>query len=176
MIALHSPSVAAQVVVQEDSIVVVIDSTSVANAADAVAEALGKKEEKKARFFNGFGVGADFVGLVQKITGSDWAQMEVLARMNIRERFFPVFELGLGEADHEGRDLDNHFHVRSPYFRLGCDYNIRYKHLDGYRFFIGLRCSTNRAVHQQCKHRYNCNGDQRIAENKSPATGTQGIL
>lgn len=139
MIALHSPSVAAQVVVQEDSIVVVIDSTSVANAADAVAEALGKKEEKKARFFNGFGVGADFVGLVQKITGSDWAQMEVLARMNIRERFFPVFELGLGEADHEGRDLDNHFHVRSPYFRLGCDYNIRYKHLDGYRFFIGLR-------------------------------------
>lgn len=122
-----------------DSVVVVVDSTSLAGSAEAVAEALGKTPEKKARFFNGFGVGVDFVGLVQKSIGADWAQMEVLARMNIRERFFPVFELGLGEADHEGRDLDNHFHVRSPYFRLGCDYNIRYKHLDGYRFFVGLR-------------------------------------
>ena len=115
-----------------DSIVVNLDSTT-------VAEALGQKAEKKVHFINGFGVGVDFVGLVQKAIGADWAQMEVLARMNLKERFFVVFELGLGEADHEGRDLDNHFHVRSPYFRLGCDYNIRHKHPDGNRFFVGLR-------------------------------------
>lgn len=123
---------------QADSVVVVVDSASVAEAADAVAEALGKKK-KKIHFFNGFGVGIDLVGLVQKVAGSDWSQMEVLARMNIKERYFPVFEMGLGEADHEGRDLDNRFRLRSPYFRVGCDYNIRAKHADGYRFFVGLR-------------------------------------
>ncbi|MBR4534656.1 MAG: hypothetical protein IKO85_09000 [Bacteroidaceae bacterium] len=122
-----------------DTTVVVLDSTTVADAAEAVAEILGKKPEKKVHFINGFGVGADLVGLIQKIAGSDWSQMEVLARMNIKERFFPVFELGLGEADHEGRDLDNRFHVRAPYFRVGCDYNIRAKHVDGNRLFVGLR-------------------------------------
>lgn len=132
-------SPAPQVVAQGDTVVVTVDSTTVADAAGAVAEALGKKEARKVHFINGFGVGADFVGLVQKVSGSDWSQLEVLARMNIKERFFPVFELGLGEADHEGRDLDNHFRVRAPYFRIGCDYNIRGKHLDGNRFFVGLR-------------------------------------
>lgn len=130
---------APQAIVQTDTVVVTVDSTAVANATEALSNALGKKSEKKVHFINGFGVGADFVGLVQKATGSDWSQMEVLARMNIKERYFPVFELGLGEADHEGRDLDNRFRVRAPYFRVGCDYNFRYKHVDGYRFFLGLR-------------------------------------
>ena len=122
-----------------DTVAVVVDSTTVADAADALVEALGGKPKKKIHFINGFGVGADLVGLVQKLSGADWSQMEVLARANILERFFPVFELGLGEADHEGRDLDNRFKVRAPYFRIGCDYNIRAKHADGNRLFIGLR-------------------------------------
>lgn len=130
---------AQQVEARADTVVVVVDSATVAEVADAVAGALGRKQERKPRFINGFGVGADLVGLVQKLAGSDWAQMEVLARMNILERYFPVFELGLGEADHEGRDLDNRFRVRAPYFRVGADYNFRASHADGNRFFAGLR-------------------------------------
>ena len=123
-----------------DTTVIVVDSASIADATDALATALGKKEKRKVHFINGFGVGVDLVGLIQKVAGSDWSQMEVLARANILEQIFPVFELGLGEGDHEGRDLDNRFRVRAPYFRIGCDYNIRgAKHPDGNRIFAGLR-------------------------------------
>ena len=123
-----------------DTTVIVVDSASIADATDALATALGKKEKRKVHFINGFGVGVDLVGLIQKVAGSDWSQMEVLARANILEQIFPVFELGLGEGDHEGRDLDNRFRVRAPYFRIGCDYNIRgAKHPDGNRIFVGLR-------------------------------------
>ena len=104
-------------------------------AVEAVEAALNKK---KVHFFNGVAVGADFVGLIMKVAGSDWAQPEVLARVNLLDKYFPVFELGLGEADHEGREIENHFKTRAPYFRVGADYNINKKH-NGNRLFAGLR-------------------------------------
>lgn len=103
---------------------------------DAVEEAV--KPKKEVHFFNGVGVGADLVGLVMKAAGSDWSQLEVLARVNLLDKYFPVFEFGLGEADHEGRELDNRFKVRAPYFRVGADYNFNKKH-NGNRLFFGLR-------------------------------------
>jgi len=135
-----SQNVSAQqvVVVETDSIVVSADSTLVAEGSKVVGKLTGKKE-RKIHFINGFGVGADLLGLIQKGFSSDNTMLEVMARVNIKERFFPVFELGLGEADHEGRDLNNRFSIRAPFFRIGCDYNIRYKHADGNRFFAGLR-------------------------------------
>lgn len=104
-------------------------------AVEAVEEALA---EKKVHFFNGVAVGADLCGLGMKIFGCDWSQLEVLARINIYDKYFPIFEMGLGMADHTGRDIDNRFSVRAPYFRIGADYNINKKH-NGNRLFIGLR-------------------------------------
>ena len=64
--------------------------------------------------------------------------MEVLGRINILDRYFPIAELGIGEANHEGRDLENRFKVRAPYFRVGADYNFNKKH-NGNRMTGGLR-------------------------------------
>ena len=96
-----------------------------------------KEEPKKPRFF-GIAVGADLVGATMKVTGCDWSQMEVFGRLAFRDKFFPIFEMCLGEADHEGRELDNRFHTRAPYFRIGCDYNMSKNH-NGNRFLLGLR-------------------------------------
>ena len=104
-------------------------------AVEAVTDAL---QAKKVHFFNGVGVGIDLVGPVMKVAGSDWSQLEVLARINLLDKYFPIFELGLGDADHEGREIDNHFSVRAPYFRVGLDYNFNKKH-NGNRLFLGLR-------------------------------------
>ena len=93
---------------------------------------------KKVRFIDGVAVGADLCGLGMKLAGCDWSQMEVLARLSIYDKYFPIFELGIGEADHEGRELDNHFSVRAPYFRVGADFNFTKKH-NGNRLFLGLR-------------------------------------
>ena len=119
------------------------DSTEVSiSTVDSVATEVGKhahrhKRQKKVRPF-GIAVGADFVGVGMKVAGCDWSQMEVLARINIKDKYFPIFEMGLGEADHEGRETDNRFKTRAPYFRIGADYNFTKKH-NGNRLFLGLR-------------------------------------
>ncbi|MCR5181278.1 MAG: DUF6048 family protein [Bacteroidaceae bacterium] len=124
---------------QRDTIVVAVDSTAVEEMTQQLAENLGGEKKRKIHFINGFGIGADILGLVQKVGSSDWTNMEAMARVNILERYFPIFELGIGEADHEGRDLDNRFRVRAPYFRVGMDYNFRAQQADGNRLLFGFR-------------------------------------
>ena len=115
------------------------DSTvTVGDLVNKIAEKVQGKREKKVHFINGAAVGADFVGWGMKALGSDWRHMEVLGRINILDRYFPIAELGIGEADHEGRDLENRFKVRAPYFRVGADYNFNTKH-NGNRLTGGLR-------------------------------------
>jgi len=97
-----------------------------------------KKDKKEPSFFYGVAVGADILGPILKVGGSDWRQFEVMARVNLLDKYFPIFEMGIGEADHEGHDLDNHFSVRAPYFRIGADYNFTKKH-NGNRLLLGLR-------------------------------------
>ena len=107
----------------------------------AGAEAFGiapkTKKPKKVRPF-GIAVGADMVGFGMRLAGCDWRQMEVLARLQIKDKYFPIFEMGLGEADHEGRETDNLYKTRAPYFRIGADYNFTKKH-NGNRLFLGIR-------------------------------------
>ena len=106
---------------------------------DSVQVTLPKKEkEQRKGVFRGVAVGADIVGPIMKAFGSEWALMEVVARVNLKEKFFPIAEVGLGVADHEGRDIDNRFNVHAPYFRVGMDYNIN-KNTRGNRLFAGVR-------------------------------------
>jgi len=114
-----------------------IVTDSIATLADEVQQAAGQRE-KKIHFINGVAVGVDFVGPVMKALGSDWLHMEVIGRLNILDRYFPIAEVGIGESDREGRDIENHFKVRAPYFRVGADYNFTKKH-QGNRLMGGIR-------------------------------------
>ena len=116
------------------------DTLSVEVSGDSITVKLPKKERKprEQRLLQGVAVGADLVGWVMKAAGADWAMMEVLARVNLKDKYFPIFELGLGEANHSGNDQDYQYNVRAPYFRVGMDYNINKKH-NGNRMFFGLR-------------------------------------
>ena len=99
-----------------------------------------KKKEviPKAPLFCGVAVQADLAGPVMKAVGSKYDQLEVGARLNFRDHYFPIFELGIGESDREGRENNNRFHARAPYFRVGMDYNLNKKH-NGNRLMAGLR-------------------------------------
>ena len=111
---------------------------TVGDLVNSITDKVKGKHEKKIHFINGAAVGADIVGWGMKALGSDWRHMEVLGRINILDRYFPIAELGIGEANHEGRDLENRFKVRAPYFRVGADYNFNKKH-NGNRMTGGLR-------------------------------------
>ena len=108
-------------------------------ALTATAQKLpSSEEEKPIPLINGIAVGANLFGLGQQFLGSDWMQLEAMARLNLKDKYFPIIEMGIGQADHEGKDLDNHFTTRAPFFRIGCDYNFTKKH-NGNRLFTGLR-------------------------------------
>lgn len=97
-----------------------------------------EKEAPKAKFINGIGVGVDGVGLIMKATGGRFANMEVMGRLNLLEKYFPIVELGIGDCSRNGNEQNTHFHTRAPYFRVGADYCLTKKR-NGNRLLVGLR-------------------------------------
>ena len=89
-------------------------------------------------FFRGFQVKADMVGLVQKMV-SDYGQYEAGVRVNLRDKYFPVIELGLGKADHTDIITQTSYDTSAPYGKIGMDFNIMKNKHDIYRVLIGLR-------------------------------------
>ena len=91
-----------------------------------------------AKFINGIAVGVDGVGFGMKLAGGRFANMEILGRVNILEKYFPIVELGIGECEREGEEQSTLFNTRAPYFRIGADYCLTKKR-NGNRLFMGLR-------------------------------------
>lgn len=90
------------------------------------------------RFFEGVSVGVDLLGAGQRVL-SDYGQYEASLRVNLRGRYFPVVELGIGEADADDVTTSVRYKARAPYGRVGCDFNLlRNKH-DLYRLYAGAR-------------------------------------
>ncbi len=89
--------------------------------------------------FRGIAVGADLFGAIQRQV-SDYGQYEANLRINLKDKYFPVFELGVGDADHQDDAVTGiSVKTRAPYGRIGCDFNVlRDKHGD-YRAYVGFR-------------------------------------
>lgn len=93
---------------------------------------------EKAPLFGGAAVYADIVGPMLKAFGSAGSNIEAGARLNFREKFFPVAEIGIGTCTREGAENTNKFKTTAPFFRVGMDYNIN-KKINGNRFYAGGR-------------------------------------
>lgn len=105
---------------------------------DTVQVAVPKLEPEKAPLLGGIAVMVDVCGLAMKGVGAKFANMEAAVRLNFKEKYFPIFEMGLGDCTREGQENNNRFSTTAPYFRVGMDYNFN-KKLNGNRFFGGLR-------------------------------------
>lgn len=92
----------------------------------------------EAPIFGGAAVSVDLAGPVMKAIGARYSQMEVAARINFKEKYYPIFEMGLGDCCKSGAENNNMFDVTAPYFRIGADYNLN-KKINGNRFFVGFR-------------------------------------
>ena len=88
--------------------------------------------------FNGFAVSADLFGLVQSLV-SDYGQYEGALRINLRDKYFPIVELGIGRADHDDDVTRISYSSRAPYGRIGLDLNLMKDKHDDYRIYGGLR-------------------------------------
>ena len=89
-------------------------------------------------FLKGFAVSVDLVGPIQRLLG-DYGQLEAALRVNLHDQYFPIVEVGIGNAKHD--DVVTHISYKStaPYFRLGMDYNLLKDKHDIYRIYGGGR-------------------------------------
>lgn len=101
-----------------------------------VADTL-RKEPAKQRSWK-LSVGTDLAGAILAAATS-YGSYEGNLRVNLRETWFPVLEVGLGVSNHTNEDTHIHYKTRSPYFRLGCDYNFIKDKTSGNRIFGGVR-------------------------------------
>lgn len=90
--------------------------------------------------YQGAYVGLDIFGPVGHLLGSDFISTEASLEVNLKNKYFPVLEIGYGSTDTTDDETDIHFKTSAPYFRIGAGYNVFHKkpYLPG-QFIVGLR-------------------------------------
>lgn len=98
-----------------------------------------RMEKDSIPFFRGFSVSFDLIGPFTQMI-SDHGEYEGALRVNLHDQWFPVFELGIGRANHERDEITEiTYKTTAPYFRIGMDWNVlRKKHQDN-RIYAGFR-------------------------------------
>lgn len=113
------------------------DSVQAQKEAEVIKK--GAAAEKKHKpLLSGISVSGDLVGLACRMFSS-YGQYEGAIRLNLRERFFPICELGIGSCDNTDDATELHYQTTAPYIRVGCDYNILKDKDSGNRVFAGVR-------------------------------------
>ena len=96
------------------------------------------EEPDSTAFFNGFAVSVDLVGPLQHLIG-DYGQYEAALRINLKDRWFPIIELGFGQGEHDNEVTRIHVKSEAPYGRVGIDFNLMKNKHDSYRLYAGAR-------------------------------------
>lgn len=113
--------------------------TVAANAGTTAADKPSHKTDADSiPLLRGVAVSADLAGIAQ-LALSDYGQYEAALRINIKDRWLPVAELGYGVADSEDPNTKLCYKTSSPYFRVGMDFNIAKNKHDDYRIYAGAR-------------------------------------
>lgn len=85
-------------------------------------------------------VGVDIWDPAMRIFGQSYGLIGFSAEVNLHNRYIPVFEFGLGNADNTPKDQNFTYHSPvTPYFRIGCNYNFLYNSNPDYQFVAGIR-------------------------------------
>ena len=108
-------------------------------AADAQITKIFRLEKDSIPLFRGFAVSFDLVGPAMLML-SDHGEYEGALRLNLHDEWFPIFELGIGRANHERDEVTGiTYKTTAPYFRLGMDWNILKKKHGPNRMYAGFR-------------------------------------
>lgn len=96
--------------------------------------------KKGTGLIRGVMVSADLVGVIGGVFGLEYNSYEASVEVNLKNRYFPVLEVGYGFTDTTDDDNDIHYKAAAPYFRLGMNYNFYYKKDTPNSIYAGLRC------------------------------------
>lgn len=90
-------------------------------------------------FYQGVYIGADLYGLGSKLF-SDCISSEISVKVNLKNKFIPALELGMGAADSWNETGIHYKSKATPFIRLGLDYNTmaKKKNKNSY-LYVGCR-------------------------------------
>ena len=90
-------------------------------------------------FLRGFSVSFDLAGAAL-LQLNDWGQYEGALRVNLRDKYFPIVELGIGRANHSKDEVTGiSYKTTAPYGRIGMDFNLLKNKHQANRFYAGFR-------------------------------------
>lgn len=119
-------------------LLIAVTTATAQSRKDATADKKLTAQKDTVAFFRGVAVSADVVGLAQ-LAFSDYGQYEAALRINLKDRYFPIFELGYGTADSDNPTTNLKYKTSAPYWRVGMDFNIAKNKHDAYRVYAGAR-------------------------------------
>lgn len=101
-----------------------------------------KEEVSKYNFplLNGLILGVDLYNPVANLFGQKYGNYEASLSLDIYNRFFPIWEIGIGRANNRPDEM-NYTYVGKPalFNRIGIDYNFKYNNNGPGAFYVGLR-------------------------------------
>jgi hypothetical protein len=112
-------------------------STGVMSQSERLAARKASKDTLNIPLYNGVYLGADLYGPGSKLFGSKSYNYEVSADVNLRNRFFPVIELGYGKTDYTKNSIT--YKSAAPYIRVGLNYKMKYRSKTENHLFLGFR-------------------------------------
>ena len=87
---------------------------------------------------HGVTIGLDIWDPVMRLIGQDYGGASAWATVNLHNRFFPRFEMGLSQADITPDGMNFTFKSpMAPFFKIGCGYNIFYNSNPDYQLIFG---------------------------------------
>ena len=90
--------------------------------------------------FRGCYLSVDAFGYIYPLFVKDkYYSTEVSLSANLKNRFFPVVEVGVGYTDIVSQLYEIDYSTRAPYFRVGMDYNMQYKNNKPGYIYLGAR-------------------------------------
>ena len=98
-----------------------------------------RMENDSVPFFRGFSLAFDLVGPAMRML-SDHGDIGGALRVNLHDQWFPIFEMGIGMANHEDDEVTRiTYKTTAPYFRIGVDWNVMKRKHQANRIFAGFR-------------------------------------
>lgn len=97
-----------------------------------------EEEKEHLVFFQGFTLSADVFGLLLYAM-SDYGSMEAALRLNLKNTYFPIAEVGYGKCSKNDFNTKVKYDVNAPYLRLGFDCNMLKDKFQDNRLYLGLR-------------------------------------
>lgn len=112
-------------------------------ARQAQMQSASQKEVKpKVQYplINGLMIGVDLFDPAAMVLGQKYGSYQVSAELNMYNRFFPIWEIGIGRAKDTPEDQNFTYEGKpSLYNRIGLNYNFRYGSESPNFFYVGLR-------------------------------------